>query len=115
MRIGRIRARTMRASRTGQCCRFRLPMRRRQASHRLRRQPFRNSPISLLRARTVRGARAISTAALARAPSDVVDALRNFVEIVLLAVAALLPIVDPLGGAPIYLALTRGVDRAARD
>jgi len=44
-----------------------------------------------------------------------VDGLRNFVEIVLLAVAALLPIVDPLGGAPIYLALTRGVDRAARE
>ena len=44
-----------------------------------------------------------------------VDGLRNFVEIALLAVAALLPIVDPLGGAPIYLALTRGVDPAARE
>ena len=43
------------------------------------------------------------------------DGLRNFVEIALLAVAALLPIVDPLGGAPIYLALTRGVDSAARE
>jgi multiple antibiotic resistance protein len=45
----------------------------------------------------------------------VVDGLRNFVEIALLAVAALLPIVDPLGGAPIYLALTRGVHPAARE
>lgn len=44
-----------------------------------------------------------------------VDGLRNFLEIALLAVAALLPIVDPLGGAPIYLALTRGVDPAARE
>jgi len=45
----------------------------------------------------------------------VVDGLHQFVEIVLFAVAALLPIVDPLGGAPIYLVLTRGVDRAARE
>jgi multiple antibiotic resistance protein len=37
------------------------------------------------------------------------DALRQFVEIVLVAVAALLPIVDPLGGAPIYLAATAGL------
>jgi len=44
-----------------------------------------------------------------------VDGLRSFVEIVLVAVAALLPIVDPLGGVPIYLALTRGVERAARE
>lgn len=35
--------------------------------------------------------------------------LRHFVEIVLLAVAALFPIVDPLGGAPIYLAMTAGL------
>ncbi len=34
--------------------------------------------------------------------------LRHFAEIVMLAVGALLPIVDPLGGAPIYLALTSG-------
>ena len=33
------------------------------------------------------------------------DGLRNFVEITLIALAALLPIVDPLGGAPIYLAM----------
>jgi multiple antibiotic resistance protein len=44
-----------------------------------------------------------------------VDGLRHFVEIVLLGVAALLPIVDPLGGTPIYLELTRGVDPAARE
>jgi multiple antibiotic resistance protein len=44
----------------------------------------------------------------------VVDGLHQFVETVLFAVGALLPIVDPLGGAPIYLALTRGIDRGAR-
>jgi multiple antibiotic resistance protein len=32
--------------------------------------------------------------------------LRRFAELILLAVGALLPIVDPLGGAPIYLAMT---------
>jgi multiple antibiotic resistance protein len=37
------------------------------------------------------------------------DALSQFVEIVLVAVGALLPIVDPLGGAPIYLAATAGL------
>ena len=35
--------------------------------------------------------------------------LRQFVEAVVLAVAALLPIVNPLGGAPIYLAKTVGL------
>jgi multiple antibiotic resistance protein len=35
--------------------------------------------------------------------------LRHFVETILLAVGALLPIVDPLGGAPIYLAMTSGL------
>ena len=34
--------------------------------------------------------------------------LREFAAIILLAVGALLPIVDPLGAAPIYLALTGG-------
>src|ERR1039457_7232992 len=34
------------------------------------------------------------------------DALLHFGSVVLLAVGALLPIVDPLGGAPIYLAMT---------
>jgi multiple antibiotic resistance protein len=38
-----------------------------------------------------------------------VNDLRHFVETVLLAVGALLPIVDPLGGAPIYLAMTAGL------
>jgi len=33
------------------------------------------------------------------------DGLRHFLGIVLIAVGALLPIVDPLGGAPIYLAM----------
>ena len=33
--------------------------------------------------------------------------LRQFLETMLLAAAALLPIVNPLGGAPIYLAKTR--------
>jgi multiple antibiotic resistance protein len=46
--------------------------------------------------------------------------LRQFLEAVVLAVAALLPIVNPLGGAPIYLAKTvdlsaaQHVDLAAR-
>lgn len=39
--------------------------------------------------------------------------LRQFVETTLLAVAALLPIVNPLGGAPIYLAKT--VDMSAQE
>jgi multiple antibiotic resistance protein len=40
--------------------------------------------------------------------------LRHFAETVLLAVGALLPIVDPLGGAPIYLAMTAGLTREER-
>jgi len=40
--------------------------------------------------------------------------MTHFVQTVLLAVGALLPIVDPLGGAPIYQRLTAGVDPAAR-
>ena len=35
--------------------------------------------------------------------------LRHFAATILLAVGALLPIVDPLGGAPIYLAMTTGL------
>jgi len=38
----------------------------------------------------------------------------HFGSIVLLAVGALLPIVDPLGGAPIYLAMTTGLSPAER-
>lgn len=34
------------------------------------------------------------------------DGVRHFVTITVLAIAALWPIVDPLGGAPIYLAMT---------
>src|SRR2546428_11446106 len=41
--------------------------------------------------------------------------LRQFLETLLLAVAALLPIVNPLGGAPIYLAKTSELSPEARD
>lgn len=44
----------------------------------------------------------------------VFDDLRHFVGTVLLAVGALLPIVDPLGGAPIYLAMTAGLQPEQR-
>jgi multiple antibiotic resistance protein len=40
--------------------------------------------------------------------------LIHFGSIVMLAVGALLPIVDPLGGAPIYLAMTAGLSTAER-
>lgn len=36
--------------------------------------------------------------------------LRHFIEITLTTVAALLPIVDPLGSAPIYLAMISGIE-----
>jgi multiple antibiotic resistance protein len=42
------------------------------------------------------------------------EGLRHFVEITLTAVGALLPIVDPLGGAPVYLAMIAGLDPAER-
>ena len=38
--------------------------------------------------------------------ATIFNALLHFGSVVLLAVGALLPIVDPLGGAPIYLAMT---------
>jgi multiple antibiotic resistance protein len=41
--------------------------------------------------------------------TGIVNDLRHFAEVILLAVGALLPIVDPLGGAPIYLAMTSGL------
>jgi multiple antibiotic resistance protein len=44
-------------------------------------------------------------------PSVVAD-LRQFMETMVLAAAALLPIVNPLGGAPIYLAKTIDLDDA---
>ena len=42
------------------------------------------------------------------------DELRHFADTALVALAALLPIVDPLGGAPIYLAMTIGLTEAER-
>lgn len=43
------------------------------------------------------------------------DSLYQFASVVLLAVGALLPIVDPLGGAPIYLAMTTGLSSDERN
>jgi multiple antibiotic resistance protein len=40
--------------------------------------------------------------------------LRHFMEITLTTVGVLLPIVDPLGGAPIYLAMISGLDPQER-
>lgn len=40
--------------------------------------------------------------------------LRHFFEIALTTIGALLPIVDPLGGAPIYLAMISGLDPQER-
>lgn len=40
--------------------------------------------------------------------------LRNLLETALIAVAALLPIVDPLGGAPVYLGMTTGLSATER-
>ena len=40
--------------------------------------------------------------------------LHEFVDVILVAVATLLPIVNPLGGAPIYLAMTTGLPDADR-
>jgi multiple antibiotic resistance protein len=42
------------------------------------------------------------------------NALVHFGAVVMLAVGALLPIVDPLGGAPIFLAMTVGLSSADR-
>jgi multiple antibiotic resistance protein len=41
-----------------------------------------------------------------RGNADVIADLRHFIEWMLLAIAALMPIVNPLGGAPVYLAKT---------
>jgi multiple antibiotic resistance protein len=46
--------------------------------------------------------------------ASLVKGLLNFGSIVMLAVGALLPIVDPLGGAPIYLAMTTGLTSTER-
>jgi multiple antibiotic resistance protein len=45
----------------------------------------------------------------------VVSSVVHFSSVVLLAIGALLPIVDPLGGAPIYLALTEGLSSEQRN
>ena len=42
------------------------------------------------------------------------NVLLHFVAVVLLAVGALLPIVNPLGGAPIFLAMTVGFTHEER-
>ena len=41
-----------------------------------------------------------------------IESIRQFVETILIAIGALLPIVDPLGGAPIYLAMITGLTPA---
>ena len=46
--------------------------------------------------------------------NPIVGALVNFGSVVMLAVGVLLPIVDPLGGAPIYLAMTTGLTSVER-
>jgi multiple antibiotic resistance protein len=43
-----------------------------------------------------------------------VESIRHFIETALIAIGALLPIVDPLGGAPIYLAMITGLTPAER-
>jgi multiple antibiotic resistance protein len=46
---------------------------------------------------------------------DVVyQAILHFTSVIFLAVGALLPIVDPLGGAPIYISMTAGLTREQR-
>lgn len=42
------------------------------------------------------------------------EAIRHLIETALIAVGALLPIVDPLGGAPIYLGMTANMSPADR-
>ena len=44
----------------------------------------------------------------------VINDFRDFTSTVLLAIGALLPIVDPLGGAPIFIAMTVGLTPAER-
>ena len=46
--------------------------------------------------------------------SSILQAILHFGSIIGLALGALLPIVDPLGGAPIYLAMTTGLTSAQR-
>ena len=42
------------------------------------------------------------------------DDVRNFLTALLLVVGGLLPIVNPVGSAPMFLAMTRGADLATR-
>ncbi len=44
-----------------------------------------------------------------------IESIRHFIGTALIAVGALLPIVDPLGGAPIYLAMITGLTPAERE
>jgi multiple antibiotic resistance protein len=44
-----------------------------------------------------------------------IEELRQFVQGVLLVLGALIPIVNPLGGAPVFLAMTAGNDNATRN
>lgn len=44
-----------------------------------------------------------------------IESPRHFLESVLLVIAALLPIVGPLSGVPIYLRMTAGIDAATRE
>lgn len=46
--------------------------------------------------------------------ATILSAIQHFVSVVLLAIGALLPIVDPLAGAPIYLAMTANLSIAQR-
>lgn len=46
--------------------------------------------------------------------NPILDALVNFGSVVMLAVGVLFPIVDPLAGAPIYLAMTTGLTSVER-
>jgi len=43
-----------------------------------------------------------------------IEELRQFVQGVLLVLGALIPIVNPLGGAPVFLAMTAGNDNTTR-
>src|SRR5215472_12348977 len=47
--------------------------------------------------------------------NSLLDALRHFAKVVFLAVAVLLPIVNPLGSAAMYLQRTAGLDPKERD
>jgi len=56
-----------------------------------------------------------SAASLTEDFRSMLDSSRHFLETVLLAIGALLPIVDPLGGVPVYLQLTAGMRPETRE